>query len=325
MKTRQLGNSELLVSELSMGSWKYRADEKTHQEWLNLYTYAFENGINLFDTSNNYDGGNAEIFIGKFAKEVGRKNVLIATKCYYSLTGKIEDFGLSKSKINASIDQSLKRLNVGQIDVFQCHRWDTNTPIEETILAMNELVQNGKIRYWGIGACTAAQLVEVSLKCTILNAAKPISHQHAYNMFNRTVEGEVLTYGEKMGIGLLAYAPLSQGVLSGKYSNQMPANSRAQHLEDKNGMWDFSAEKIEKAAQLLILAEKIDAPLTSIALRWILRKKQVGSVISFAKNEAQLDENLKMISLELSERDLTEIEDILQNKPYNIYTNTLIE
>lgn len=325
MKKRQLGNSELHVSELSMGSWKYRADEKSHQDWLNLYIYAFENGINLFDTSNNYDGGNAEIFIGKFAKEVGRKNVIIATKCYYSLTGKIEDFGLSKAKINNSIDQSLKRLNVEQIDVFQCHRWDMNTPIEETILAMNELVQNGKIRYWGIGACTAAQLVEASLKSKILNAVSPISHQHAYNMFNRTVEGDVLNYGEKMGIGLLAYSPLSQGVLSGKYSNQMPTNSRAQHAEDKNGMWDFSEEKIGKAAQLLALSKKINVPLTALALRWILRKQQISSVISFAKNESQLEENLKIVSLELSDDNFNEIEEILQNKPYNIYTKNSIE
>lgn len=320
MQYRKLGNSGLKISEISFGSWKYSETVQPDQEWLKIYTTAFENGINFFDTSNNYEAGNAETFIGKFAENIGRKNIVIGTKCFYPISSNPNDRGLSRKHIFDSVEQSLKRLKTDYIDLMQCHRWDAETPVEETIQAMNDLVKQGKILYWGIGAATAAQQVEISLKSQLTKAALPVSHQHVYNMFNRTAEGDVLNYGNKLGISLLAYSPLAQGVLSGKYTDTSLKQARAFSEEHKKGMWDFSEEKIQKAEALKTLANELNVPLSALALRWCMRNAVVTSVISFARTREQLNDNLKMTALQLSEETLEKIEEILQNKPYNLYT-----
>lgn len=320
MQYRNLGNSGLKISEISFGSWKYSQAVQPDAEWLKIYRAAFEEGVNFFDTSNNYDGGNAEIFIGKFAEGIGRKNIVIGTKCFYPISSNPNDRGLSRKHIFDSVEQSLRRLKTDYIDLMQCHRWDVETPVEETIAAMDDLVKQGKILYWGIGAATAAQQVEISLKSQLLKSALPVSHQHVYNMFNRTVEGDTLNYGNKLGIGLLAYSPLAQGVLSGKYSDSSLKEARAFSEEHKKGMWDFSEEKVQKAAALKNLASELNVPLSALALRWCLRNTAVTSVISFARTEQQLNDNLKMIALQLSQETLEKTEEILQNKPYNLYT-----
>ena len=320
MKYRKLGNSGLSVSVVSLGTWKYCYSDNQDQ-LREIFLKAVDKGINYFDTSNNYDYGNSEVFLGELADDIGRDNLVIGTKCFFPLSNSINNRGLSRKHIIKSVEQSLRNLKTDYIDLMQCHRWDTETPIEETISTMDQLIKQGKIRYWGIGACTAAQVVEVSLKSINLGCQSPVSHQHVYNMFNRSVEGEILNYGEKLGQGLLAYSPLAQGILSGKYSaGKVPEKSRAAQSEHRAGMWDLNELNLEKAGKIAGMAANLNITPTALALAWCLRNNMVSSVITYVQTIQQLNENLSASELMLENEWIEKIENILNNRPYNIYT-----
>lgn len=320
MHYRVLGNSDVSVSVISLGTWKFREVETDKKHWSDLFKAGFEQGINHFDSAITYDAGNAERFLSGLWNSIPRNKIVLGTKCFFPTGDKLEDRGLSKAHIQKCVHASLKNLGTEYIDLFQCHRWDNQTPIEETIQAMDELVTHGKIRYWGLGAATAAQVVEATLKAEIMGCAKPVSHQHVYNMFNRTAEFEALSTGQHMGLGFLAYSPLAQGVLTGKYTtDSKPSGSRAVNPQDLAGMWDLEPAKIEKAKQLKQLAEKAGMSPSTLALSWCLRSAEVTSVITSVNNGKQLEENLIAAATDISGLQ-DEVEQILSNKPYNIYT-----
>jgi aryl-alcohol dehydrogenase-like predicted oxidoreductase len=318
VKYRNLGNSSLSVSVISLGTWKYKSEKTIDQTWSRLFSHAFEQGVNYFDTAITYDNGNAEGFLGRLWSSIPRNKVILGTKCFFPTGEGPENKGLSAKHIEKCVHASLKNLNTDYIDLFQCHRWDNDTPIEETIKAMDPLVKQGKIRYWGLGSATAAQVAEATLKSEILGCVRPVSHQHVYNMFNRTAEFEALNLGKRLGLGFLAYSPLAQGVLTGKYAKgTIPAGSRG--LQDANTMWDLKPKKIDKSRQLSELARKAGVEPATFALAWCLRKDAVSSVITSVNNETQLSINLAAANTEVSNW-LDEAARIMDNEPYNIYT-----
>lgn len=308
------------ISPLSLGTWKYETQSQSERDWMKLYLYAYEKGVTFFDTANNYTGGEAEVFLGKLADFIGTDKITVSTKCYFPSPDKKFEAGLSREKILHSVHGSLRRLNVDCIDLLQCHRWDAHTPIEETIETMQKLMEEGKILDWGLGACSAAQMVEACWKAEKMGAKLPVTHQHVYNMFNRTIEGEISRTAQKLEIGMLVYSPLAQGVLSGKYAEKLPENSRAANDADKSGMWDFKPEKLEKAKQLNSIAELFGVSLSTLALAWCMRNSAIHSVITFTKNKSQLDENLQALDLKITPELEFQIEQILQNKPIQQYT-----
>ncbi len=321
MQYRNLGNSPLSVSCLSLGTWKNVFPGADLAALKGVYLKGIEGGINLLDTSNNYEAGLAEKFTGELASEVGRGRVFIATKCFFPVPEAGIAKGLSRANIQKSVEVSLKNLGTDYIDLLQCHRWDAETPIEETIDFMDTLIQQGKIRHWGLGAASAAQVVEAALNAKLRNKSTPVSHQHIYHMFNRTVEMDVCKTGDKFGLGTLVYSPLAQGILSGKYSGQIPAGSRAATEENKNTMWEFRTDNLEKAAALSQLAAEYQLSMPAMAIAWLLRKKNISSVICGIRTESQLQQNLVAANLNLSNELLEKIENILQNKPHIPYTN----
>lgn len=282
---------------------------------------AIDQGVNYLDTAITYDGGNAERFLGNLWNSVPRNSILVGTKCYFPTGHAVDDRGLSRKHIFKCAEASLRNLKTDYIDIFQCHRWDGETPIEETIDAMDMLVAQGKIRYWGLGAATAAQMVHATYASALLEKAKPCTHQHVYNMFNRTVEFEVLDYCKQLGLGLLVYSPLSQGILSGKYTGGIvPVQSRAAHSSDRSTMWDFNEIKLQKAAKIATLASNLGTTPATLSLAWCLRYSQVSTVITSVSSEQQWQQNISATGLFLSEETIQETENILENKPYNIYT-----
>ncbi|NBP06638.1 MAG: aldo/keto reductase [Bacteroidetes bacterium] len=319
MKYRKLGNSGLNVSVISLGTWKYKNGETDSQTWSRLFSQAFEQGVNYFDTAITYDTGNAERFLGRLWSIISRDKVILGTKCFFPTGEGPDNKGLSAKHIEKCVHDSLKNLNTDNIDLFQCHRWDNDTPIEETIQAMDMLVKQGKIRYWGLGSATAAQVTEATLKSDLMGCVRPVSHQHVYNMFNRTAEFGALEAGKRFGLGFLAYSPLAQGVLTGKYAaGKIPSGSRATS-QDANTIWDFKPEKIEKSRLLAELAQKAGIDTATFALAWCLRTDTVSSVITSVNNESQLSINLAAADTEVSNW-LDEAARIMDNEPYNIYT-----
>lgn len=321
MNYRNIPGTELNISCISLGTWKFRQSETDSREWTRLFTKAIEQGVNYLDTAITYDGGNAEKFIGGLWSNIPRSQMMVGTKCYFPTSPAAEDRGLSRKYVFKCAEASLNNLKTDYIDIFQCHRWDAETPIDETIDAMDTLVKQGKIRYWGLGAATAAQMVHAVYASALSEKRKPVTHQHVYNMFNRTIEFDVLDYCKQLGLGMLVYSPLSQGILSGKYAGDIiPDQSRANHSTDRAAMWDYSEHKLQKAEKIAALACKLGTASATLCLAWCLRHSQVSTVITSISNDAQWQQNQSASDLNINEEVLQEIENILNNKPYNIYT-----
>jgi aryl-alcohol dehydrogenase-like predicted oxidoreductase len=315
---RKINNTSLTFSSVSLGTWKYREGISDKQAWRKIFQTAFSQGVNYFDSSLSYDSGNAEKFLGSLWKDLPRQSVFLGTKCFFPTGPGPEDRGLSRKHIFKCVDLSLSHLNTDYIDLYQCHRWDVLVPIEETIEAMDALVSQGKIRYWGLGSATAAQMLEMNKMAEIASKSQPVSHQHVYNMFNRTVENEILESCRKTGMGLLVYSPLAQGVLTGKYSQgAIPEFSRASVDSDRQTMWDFQEEKLRIAEKIKELAGQMNVASSTLALAWCLRQNEVCTVITSASSVAQLQENLKASDCSLSFTDFQNLESVLARSNFN--------
>jgi aryl-alcohol dehydrogenase-like predicted oxidoreductase len=309
---RKITNTIFNFSSVSLGTWKYREGISDKQTWRKIFQTAFSEGVNYFDSSLSYDSGNAEKFLGSLWKDLPRQKVFLGTKCFFPTGPRAEDRGLSRKHIFKCVDLSLSHLNTDYIDLYQCHRWDVAVPVEETIDAMDTLVSQGKIRYWGLGSATSAQMLEAHKKAELASISQPVSHQHVYNMFNRTVEDDILECCRKTGMGLLVYSPLAQGVLTGKYSRGfIPEFSRASVDSDRQSMWDFQEEKLRIAEKIKELAGQMDVASSTLALAWCLRHNEVCTVITSASSVAQLQENLKASELSLSLSEVQNLESIL--------------
>jgi len=323
MKYRKLGHSGLQLSELSLGSWLTFGSLVDDQQSMRCLNRAFELGINFFDTADVYNYGGAEKMIGRFVKQIDREQVMVGTKVFFPMSDHIMDRGLSQRHILNSCKHSLLRLQTDYIDLYQCHRYDPTTPLEETCYAMHSLIEKGMILHWGVSQWSAVQILNALRVCERHNWHKPIANQPIYNMLNRSLEVDVMEVCEDEGLGIVVYSPLSQGILTGKYTkDHIPEDSRAANDESTHF---FSHKRLternfERIDALKTVAADLGCTLPQLALAWCLRKSPVTSVIIGASRIEQIDENIKAVEVELTDELLTHIEKLLDNAPVDLYT-----
>lgn len=314
MKYRKLGKWGLKISELSLGSWMTQLKDTAQiDRAADIVRAAYENGINFFDCADGYNGGDSERFLGEILKDYPRRSLVLSSKVFFPTGTSVNDCGLSRKHIMESIDSSLRNMDTDYLDLYFCHRFDPETPLEETLQTLSDLVAQGKILYYGVSEWMPAQL-ERALGIIKEMNLRPISVlQPQYNMFDRFVEDELLQICCKNGIGITTFSPLSQGLLSGKYKlgGEIPKDSRAQYQEDRQINKMLTEENLKKVARLNQVAEKLGITMSQLALAWILRKEEISTVIMGASKKEQLLNNIKATDIELDQTVLDEIEAVL--------------
>jgi L-glyceraldehyde 3-phosphate reductase len=317
MEYRRCGRSGLLLPAISLGLWHNFGDVDVLENFRKILFLAFDSGITHFDLANNYGppAGSAEENFGRILRENFegyRDELVISTKAgYYMWQGPYGEWG-SKKYLVASLDQSLKRMGLEYVDIFYHHRPDPNTPLEETMGALDLIVRQGKALYAGISNYPADEAAKAFHILRRLGTPCLI-HQPKYSMFERWVEGGLLDLLEKEGVGCIPFSPLAQGMLTDKYLKGIPEDSRAHKstgfLQEK----EVTAEKIDKARRLNELAVKRDQTLAQMALAWLLRDKRITSVlIGASKSEQLMDSLLSLRNTWFTEDELAAIEDILK-------------
>jgi aryl-alcohol dehydrogenase-like predicted oxidoreductase len=310
MRFRKLGDSEIEVSEISLGSWlTYGAGvEREHTEACTRA--AFDAGINFFDTANVYGGGAAESAWGEVLKDFDRSSYVLATKVFFPMSE--TDRGLSREQVHKQIDSSLQRLGTDYVDLYQCHRPDPDTPIEETMEALTEVCEAGKAREIGFSEWTIEQ---IQAGLDVPNVKKWASSQPQYNMIWRAPEAELIPFCEQHGISQIVWSPLAQGILTGKYKPGEPApeDSRAASDAMNWAMDRYRSDELLEAVQRLIpIAEQAGISMVTMALAWCLRQKNLASVIIGASRPEQVHQNAEAAGVELSADTLAAIDQALE-------------
>jgi aryl-alcohol dehydrogenase-like predicted oxidoreductase len=298
MKYRKLGSSDLEVSEISLGSWLTYGVGVEADKARACLDEAFAQQINFIDTANVYGRGAAETFLGEALQGRPRDSYVLATKVFFPMSE--SDRGLSRAQIEKQIDASLKRLRTDYVDLYQCHRYDWDTPLEETMQALTRAVDSGKTRYIGFSEWPAER-IQAALNLT--GVTKFVSSQPQYSLLWREPEDEVIPLCAANGISQIVWSPLAQGVLSGKYDpdNPPPRDSRAAHSEMGGFIDRFMAPEVLRAVQRLKpVAEEAGLTLTQFALAWVLREPNVASAIIGASRPEQVLENAAASGIALS-------------------------
>lgn len=323
MEYRNLGKSGLKVSALSLGAWVTFGDQIGVDTAYECMAAAYEAGVNFFDNAEVYAEGKAETIMGQVLKRAGwkRSDLVISTKIFWGGDGP-NDTGLSRKHIVEGVDAALERLQLDYVDLVFCHRPDIHTPVEETVWAMNHILNQGKAFYWGTSEWNAQQITEAHAVARREHLIPPTMEQPQYNMFHRArVESEYAPLYREFGLGTTIWSPLASGFLTGKYNRGIPEGSRLdmegyewlkRELESEEGQ-----EKINKVRQLEPLAAELDCTMAQLAIAWCLKNPNVSTVITGASRVEQVHENMK--TLELSEKltpeILERIETILENRP----------
>lgn len=323
MQYRYLGKSGLKVSALSFGTWVTFGDQVDLDLAEELMALAYEAGVNFFDNAEAYNAGKAEIIMGEVIKrrDWKRSDLVLSTKIFWGGEGP-NDSGLSRKHIQEGIDASLERMDLDYVDLIFAHRPDIHTPIEETVRAMNQVIDQGKAFYWGTSEWSAQQIMEAYGVARREHLIPPLMEQPQYNMFHRErFEAEYQLLYDRIGLGTTIWSPLASGLLTGKYNDGIPQDSRAS-LDDYKWLKErFTSEKaqqqIEKVKQLVPVAERVGCSLPQLALAWCLKNPRVSTVITGASKPYQVEENMKAIDYvdALTPEILDEIEEILDNKP----------
>jgi aryl-alcohol dehydrogenase-like predicted oxidoreductase len=309
MKYRQLGDGDLNVSEIALGSWLTYSGGVERQKAEACIHKAFDVGINFIDTANVYGRGAAESLLGEVLQGIDRSSYILATKVYSPMSD--TDRGLSAAQIRKQIDASLQRLRTDYVDLYQCHRYDVNTPLEETMAALTEVVRQGKARYIGFSEWSPAQ---IQAALDMPNVEKFISSQPQYSMLWRKPEAEVFPLCAANGIGQIVWSPLAQGVLTGKYKpgEAPPQDSRAANDKMNGFMEDLLSDRVLSAVQnLKPIAQRLNLSMAQLALAWVLRDSRVSAVIIGASRPEQVEDNAAASGVRLSEQDLREIDQAL--------------
>jgi aryl-alcohol dehydrogenase-like predicted oxidoreductase len=307
---RRLGDSDIEVSEISLGSWLTYGGGVEQDQTEACTRAAFDAGINFFDTANVYGGGAAESVWGEILKNFRRQEFILATKVFFQMSE--TDRGLSREQIHKQIDASLERLQTDYVDLYQCHRPDPDTPIDETREALTEICEAGKAREIGFSEWTVEQ-IQASLE--VPNTKKFVSSQPQYNMIWRAPEAELIPFCEEHGISQIVWSPLAQGVLTGKYEpgEPPPEDSRAAS-ESMNWAMDRyrSDELLEAVQRLRPIAEDAGLSMATMALAWVLRQQNVASCIIGASRPEQVHHNAEAAGVKLGEDTLEAIDAALE-------------
>jgi aryl-alcohol dehydrogenase-like predicted oxidoreductase len=309
MKLRKLGSSDIEVSEISLGSWLTYSGGVEREAAKACVDAAFEAGINFIDTANVYGRGAAESLLGEVLSGRERSSYVLATKVYFPMSD--TDRGLSAAQIRKQIDASLQRLRTDYVDLYQCHRYDRETPLEETMQALTELVRAGKARHIGFSEWPAER---IAASLEVPGAERWVSSQPQYSMLWRGPEAEVIPLCEREGISQIVWSPLAQGVLTGKYlpGTPPPADSRAAS-ESMGGFIDRLMEPrvLEAVQRLVPIAEGAGVTMVQMALAWVLRQPNVASAIVGASRPEQVHANASASGIELSADTLAAIDEAL--------------
>jgi aryl-alcohol dehydrogenase-like predicted oxidoreductase len=313
VKFRKLGDSEIEVSEISLGSWLTYGAGVEREQTEACTRAAFDAGINFFDTANVYGSGAAESAWGEILKDFDRGSYVLATKVYFPMSE--TDRGLSREQIHKQIDLSLQRLGTDYVDLYQCHRPDPEVAIEETMEALTEVCEAGKAREIGFSEWTVEQ-IQASLD--VPGARKWVSSQPQYNAIWRAPEAELIPFCSEHGISQIVWSPLAQGVLTGKYKpgEQPPEGSRATSEAMNWAMDRYRSDELFAAVQKLIpIAEGAGLSMATMALAWVLRQENVASAITGASRPEQVHANAEAAGVELSQDVLDAIDEALGDLP----------
>lgn len=318
MHYRRLGRSGLKVSEISLGAWITFGSQLDEKSASDLIHAAYEQGINFFDNADMYAAGKGEELMGRAIRDLPREALVISSKVFWPTMPGPNGRGLSRKHISESIDASLRRLGLDYLDLYFCHRYDPDTPVEEVVWTMNNLINQGKILYWGTSEWEPAQVVQAIGFARQSNLIGPSMEQPHYNLFHRRrVELELAPLAREFGIGLTTFSPLHYGILSGKYNEGIPEGSRAS-LPDMVWIRDrITPERIAVTRDLTALASELEMTTAQLAIAWILRRKEVSSVVGGATSLEQLDENIAASEYvnRLTDDVLDQIEQIAGNLP----------
>ena len=322
MEYRKLGNTGLQLSAFSLGSWLTFGNQIGDDVAKELMHLAYDNGINFFDNAEGYAEGRSELVMGKIIKDANwdRDSYVVSSKVFFGAGGnKPNQTGLSRKHITQACHEALKRFQLDHLDLYFCHRHDPTTPIEEIVWSMHNLIQQGKIMYWGTSEWSAQQIMEAHMIAKQHHLIGPVMEQPQYNMFHRyRVELEFNDIYKGLGIGTTIWSPLAAGLLTGKYSNGIPTDAR---LQMNNLTWlkdlALTDEKLNKVKSLQKIADEVGITLAQLSLIWCLKNQNVSTVILGASKTAQFKENLKALEYTalLTEEVMIKIEEVLQNRP----------
>jgi voltage-dependent potassium channel beta subunit len=320
MKYRRMGKSGLRLSELSLGAWVTYGEQVGQDVAEQCMVAAYEEGVNFFDNAEGYAAGNAEIVMGKVFKKLGwrREDIVVSTKIFWGGEGP-NDTGLSHKHIIEGVNNALRRLQMDYVDLVFCHRPDPNTPIEETVRAMDIVIKQGKAFYWGTSEWSAAEIFRADGIARQYGLTPPSMEQPQYNMLVRErFEMEYEPLFRELGYGTTIWSPLASGMLSGKYVDGIPADSRVAlpgYEWLKPAVLD--SERIEIVRKLRPLAADLGCTLAQMALAWCLKNPDVSTVITGASRPQQVRENMKALEVvpKLTDDVMAQIEKILDNRP----------
>src|SRR5215210_381279 len=314
MEYRRLGGSGVKVSEISLGSWLTYGGSVAERRATDCIHKAYDLGINFFDTANVYVRGAAEEIVGNALKGFDRDLYFLATKVYFPMGDGPNDRGLSRKHITEQCHASLRRLGVDYVDLYQCHRYDEETPLEETMRALDDLVRAGKVLYVGVSEWTADQIGEALRIAKEMNLDRIVSNQPRYNMLQRQIEDAVIPLSQREGVGQVVFSPLAQGILTGKYRpGEAPEQgTRAADPESGRFMRGPMNEQVLSAVDgLRAVASEAGLTMNQLALAWVLRQPNVSSAIIGASRPEQVDDNAAASGMELPPETLEKIDDIL--------------
>jgi len=310
MRYRKLGANDLQVSEIALGSWLTYGVGVDQREARACLRAAFDAGINFIDTANVYGRGAAESLLGELLREHRRDDYILATKLYFPMSS--IDRGLSRTQVHKQIDASLKRLRTDHVDLYQCHRYDEDTPLEETMQALSEVVRAGKARYIGFSEWSAGQIQAAR---EVPGVERFVSSQPQYSMLWRKPEADVIPLCRSLDIGQVVWSPLAQGVLTGKYAanNPLPKGTRATSASMSGFMDRFlEPDVLEAVAEMREVADIVGLEMSQLALAWVLREPNVSAAIVGATRPQQVTENARASGVELAPEVLETIDEVLE-------------
>ncbi|GAB4501116.1 MAG: aldo/keto reductase family protein [Anaerolineales bacterium] len=318
MHYRRLGRSGLKVSEISLGSWVTFGGQVGEPIAADLLHAAYEAGVNFFDNADIYANGLSEEVMGRAMRDLPREALVLSSKVFWPTMAGPNGRGLSRKHIIESVNASLRRLGTDYLDLYFCHRFDPDTPVDEVVYTMDTLVRQGKILYWGTSEWRAWQVADAIHLANLHHMAAPTAEQPQYNMFHRRrVEMELAPLCREHGLGLMTWSPLYYGILTGKYNDGIPLGTRAA-MDSMAWIRDrITPERVAIVRQLTQVAQDLHLSMPQLALAWLLRRKDVSTVITGATRLAQLQENLDAAEAveKLNDDVLEKIEQILGNYP----------
>ncbi|WP_034385548.1 aldo/keto reductase family protein [Deinococcus sp. YIM 77859] len=312
MEYRNLGRSGLKVSEVALGGWVTFGHSVNDQQMVrDIVLKAYEEGVNFFDQADVYARGRSEEMMGAVLRELPRHTLVISSKVYWPMSDDVNDRGLSRKHVLESINGSLRRLGTDYVDIYFAHRYDENVPMDEIVLAFDQVIRDGKALYWGTSMWPAARIAQAVEFARAHGLHAPVTEQPEYSMLRRDrVEQEILPYTERAGVGLVVWSPLAMGLLTGKYDEGRPEGARL--TENENWGQNFLTEaNIQKVRDLKPIADELGLTRAQLAVAWILRQKGVSSVITGATKVGQIEDTVKAAGVKLSEDVLHRIDEIL--------------